>query len=357
MKNKYLIWLDFLTFLILISCETRLKFELPKIDPVPAILASNDPDCDFMLRVTIAKQFKDSINKVNANCSVSIFEDGNFFTELIIDTSLNSTQNIRDKAQGYPERIFIKDPNVKFSEGKEYKITANIQSYHLLSATTSIPQAVKIKSVTWKEYDGPMPLWYWQFIVEALAYYPEFNAVPPLVEWSIAFNDPPLIKNYYRIGVGFRGILHKVDDKYYYADGKMQYALTNSNDPIFMYVINRSSETNPDPDNKYYTFLTKEIIFNDYNFDGTEHSVRILTPRPSNIIQNADTISIFKYIINLYSLSEDYYKYWLDRYNVEKLSKDPFAEPLRIHSNISNGAGIFAFSSLDSDTVQMDINY
>ncbi|MBW6501322.1 MAG: DUF4249 domain-containing protein [Bacteroidales bacterium] len=355
MKNKYLRWINFLTSLIIISCETSLEFELPKNDPVPAILASNDPDCVFQVRVTMAKPFQDSIVKVNGSCSVSIFEDGNFFTELSLDTS--SFESIQDKFRGYPQRIFIKDPGIKFTEGKEYKITANIPGYHLLSATTSIPSAVKIKSVSWQEYEGTMPQWYWESTVETLASPPLHNAIPPLIEWTITFDDPPLIKNYYRIGVGFRGIVHKVDDNYFYADGKTQYAPTNSNDPTFMYVINRSSETNPDPDNKYYTVLTKEIIFSDYNFDGTVYSVRILTPRPSNIIQNADTNSFFKYIINLYSLSEDYYKYWLDRYHVEKLSKDPFAEPLRIHSNISNGAGIFAFSSLDTDTVQMDINY
>ncbi len=356
MKPESRIFYKFMVFLLLISCETSLKFELPEIDPVPAILSSNDPDCAFQVRVTMARPFQDSISHIDADCRIEIFEDDNFLAELFLDTSLNS-ENIRDEFQGYPGRIFIKDPEVKFKEGKEYKINVDVPGYHSLTATTSIPEAVKIKSVSWKEYNGPMPQWYWQYIVEALASYHPFNAIPPLVEWSITFDDPLLIKNYYRIGVGFRGILHKEGDIFYLADGKMQYAPTNSNDPTFMYVINRPPERDPDPDNKYYTFLTKEIIFSDYNFDGTEYSVRILTPRPGNIIEHADTNSIFKYIINLYSLSEDYYKYWIDRYHAEKLNMDPFSEPLRIHTNISNGAGIFAFSSLDTDTVQMDINY
>lgn len=347
--------ISFLTFLLIIACETSLKFELPKIDPVPAILASNDPDCAFQVRVTMAKPFQDPVVKVNENCSVSIFEDGKLFTELSLDTS--SFESYRDKVQDYPQRIFITDPGIKFTDGKEYKVNIDIPGYHSLSATTSIPDVVKINSVTWKEYGGPMPGWYWQSIVEALAGYGIFNAMPPLIEWSITINDPPMIKNYYRIGVGYNAIFNPEGQPTYSVVGKMQYALINSNDPTFMYVINRSPISDPDPNDIYYSVLTKEIIFSDYNFDGTEYSVRILTPRPSNIIQNADTNSIIKYIINLYSLSEDYYKYWLDRYHVEKLSKDPFAEPLRIHSNISNGAGIFAFSSLDTDTVQMDINY
>ena len=78
MKDKYLIWLNFLILLITISCETSLEFELPKINPEPAILASNDPDCAFQVRVTMAKPFLDSIVKINGNCSVSIFEDGIF---------------------------------------------------------------------------------------------------------------------------------------------------------------------------------------------------------------------------------------------------------------------------------------
>ena len=357
MKTKYLICFNFLTFLIIISCETSLEFELPKIDPVPAILSSNDPDCKFIFRVTNAKPFQDSIYQINPECRVKLFEEGNFFTELSLDTS--SFESILDEFQDYPKRIFIKDPELKFSENKEYKVEVSIPGYSLVSAKTYIPAPIEIKSVTWKEFDGVMPHWYEECIVEALGGYSIVKYTTPLIEWTITFDDPPAINNYYRIGLNYRYLFH-MQNINSIVDGKLQYAPSNSNDPVFMYVIYVS----PNPYPRFDGFrspdqLAKEIIFNDYNFDGKEYSVKILTPRPREIQRSTylGFNSDFKYIINLYSLSEDYYKYWLDRYKFEKLSKDPFAEPIRIHSNISNGAGIFAFSSLDTDTVPMNINY
>ena len=358
MKLKYLIWLQFSLLFICNSCETKTKFELPSVDPVLAVLSSNDLDYLFQVRVTLAKPFKDPLYPVNSDCHVKLFENDNPFAELKQDTiTVNNGENGRDKVQGYPERIYIKDTAVKFDWGKKYRIEVNIPDYPTLSATTYIPNPVKIKSITWIEFNGSMPYWYFDRPVEILVGPADIRATPPLIEWTITFDDPPTIENYYRIGVGFRAMHHKDDSTSYFIDGKVQYAPSNSNDPVFMYVINRSPIPNTNPDDIYYTVFTKEILFSDNNFEGKEYSVKILTPRPGDIKQMANANDSFKYIINLYSLSEDYYKYWLDRYKVEKLSDDPFSEPIRVHSNINNGAGIFAFSSFDSDTLQVDINY
>jgi hypothetical protein len=358
MKTKYPVWLLFLIILLNFSCTTDFKYELPKLDPVPAVIASNDPDNYFRLRVTIAKGFQDSVHNVNADFHVRLFEDGKQFTELREDTTYNYL-NHWNKYPGYRERIFIKDSEVNFMEGKEYRVEVTNPQYPLVSAKTSVPVPVKIKSITWERVDVSMPRWYGQFIVEVLGDFQYLNCTPPLIEWTITFDDPPGLNNYYRIGVNYRYMFHW-QGLTSTVDGKLQYAPSNSNDPVFMYVI----FTSPNPYPRFDGYrspdqLAKEILFNDYNFNGKEYSIKILTPRPSEIQRGSYQVynTDFKFVINLYSLSEDYYKYWLDRYKIEKLSGDPFSEPVRIHTNVSNGAGIFAFSSLDSDTVQMDINY
>jgi hypothetical protein len=359
MRRKYLVWFQcFITFICCNSCETNTKYELPDVVPVLAILSSNDPDNLFQVRVTIAKPFEDELYPVNADNHVKLFENGNLFAELMQDTILDNSENIHDKSQGYPQRIFIMDPEVKFTSGKEYKIEVSVPEYPTLSATTTIPDPVKIKSISKTEFDGGMPYRFWYYNpVDLLAGHSSTSANPPLIEWTITFDDPPAEKNYYRIGVRCRALLHKDDSISYFVDGMVGYSPVNSNDPIYMYVINRSPNRNINPNDIYHSVFTKQILFSDNNFDGNEFSVTILTPRPSDIQKITDENDTFNYIINLYSLSEDYYKYWLDRYRAEKLYDDPFSEPVRVHSNISNGAGIFAFSSFDSDTVLVDIRY
>jgi hypothetical protein len=359
--TPYILIILLIVINLCLSCISDTKFDLPQSNPVLAVLSSNDLDNFFQVRVTMAKPFGEKNYPVSADCGVKLFENGNMVAELKEDTSrLTNSEYIRDKAQNFPERIYIKDSSVKLNEGHEYSIEVNVSESPQVSATTTIPLPVKIKNISRAEIICAMPYWwYTTFDVEMLAFDPvvEFSSKTPYIEWTITFDDPQLTNNFYRIGVGYRAVLFKADTLNSIIDGKLQYASATTQDPVYMYVINKPSEPITNPQEKYYTYLFREMIFSDYNFNGQEYSLKIITPRPRDIQRSGDPKDSFKYIFSLYSLSEDYYKYWLDRYKVKKMAADPFSEPVRVHSNISNGAGIFAFSSFDCDTIPVDINY
>jgi hypothetical protein len=364
LKQKGILYILFIILIILnlcLSCESDTKFDQPQSDPVLAVLSSNDLDNFFQVRVTVAKPFGEKFYPVSADCNVKLYENGAIVAELKEDTSrLTNSEYIRDKAQNFPERIYIKDPSLKLKEDQDYSIEVNVSGFPKLNAITSIPSPVRIKNISRAEINCAMPYWwYTSFDVEMLAFDPtvQFYSKAPYIEWSITFDDPQLTNNFYRIGVGYRAVLFKADTINSIIDSKLQYASATEQDPVYMYVINKPSEPIKSPKEKYYTYLIREMIFSDNNFNGQEYTIKIITPRPKDIQRSGDPNDSFKYIISLYSLSEDYYKYWLDRYKVKKMAADPFSEPIRVHSNISNGAGIFAFSSFDCDTIPVDINY
>jgi len=90
-------------------------------------------------------------------------------------------------------------------------------------------------------------------------------------------------------------------------------------------------------------WITWELLWSDKSYNGSNHSFKIIAPRQVNGTY---------YVVSLYSLSYDYYNYMIDRWKYYRVSDDPFSEPIRLHSNTSNGCGIFAMYSVDKDTLQ-----
>jgi len=230
-------------------------------------------------------------------------------------------------------------------EGNRHKVKVNNPGYDDIEVETVKPAPVKIKSLTWKHIKGKMPEWYYvsSYNNYPLPLYPsgqEEHEDTLMLEFTIKFDDPPG-NNFYQFGI------HYLNYNFFeVAEYKMQYASFEWSDPLYnnMYYSTLLPTGGPQPGK------ANEIVFNDKDFNGEEKTVRLVKP-VSGIVT-----SPHKYIIKLYSLTEDHYKYIVTKWLYNRSKDDPFAEPVDFHSNVSNGIGIFSIASCDYDTIITDFH-
>ena len=319
------------------SCSNDMTFSLPDSDPLLAVLSHIGPDHDNKVRVTMARGILDPTIQMDIDCEVDLFEDGVLYKRLILDTPAILSGTI--STQGYLD--FPIDSSIVLSEGKEYSIEVKYPDFETVTARDIKPQTVRIREINWRFFTGEMPEWYYNTPWPNTSYdvYIPNPRDTLLIEIVITFDDPPSKDNFYSLGMNLvtpSGRPTPVD----FYNIRCQYALYSDPDPPFMMYNYRT---------KYpyyygwYNPTTYEILWKDNDFDGSRHSIVIIAPRPNEGS---------KCIISLYSLSGGYYKYMIDRWKYYKVSPDPFSEPIRLHSNTSNGCGIFALYSVDKDTLQ-----
>lgn len=339
MKSKWLLNLCLITCISAFSCSEDIKFTLPEIEPLLAVQSFVDPDNDFDLIVTMAKPLQEQNIELERNCQVDIYENDLFFTRLNLDSSkfIQSTDKQRFLR-------FFADPSVLFSENKEYKIEVKYPGFELVTAKSIKPKAVTIKEITHRYFIGEMPDWYYETPSKSASddHTGIIKRDTSLIEFTITFDDPIEASNFYRVGVNL--ITRPNPLPFYYYDWRLQYALLTSPDPCFMKYSyktkHRTASGWPNP-------TTYEMLFNDQISNGKEQTIKILVPGREVVSPGT------QYLITLYTINEDYYKYMVDRWKYIKTEKDPFAEPIKFYSNLSNGCGIFAFSSIDVDTLQL----
>lgn len=87
--------------------------------------------------------------------------------------------------------------------------------------------------------------------------------------------------------------------------------------------------------------LYREAFFTDGLFDGSTYTIDFTiqydAPRPE-----APVVIQRVFAIALLSVSEDFYRYWKTANEQALTNENPFAEPLRVHSNMTGGFGVFA---------------
>lgn len=85
----------------------------------------------------------------------------------------------------------------------------------------------------------------------------------------------------------------------------------------------------------------REAFFPDDPFDGTTRTLSFTiqydAPHP-----DANVVIHRGFAVALLSVSTDFYRYWETANEQSIVSNNPFSEPLRVHSNMENGLGVFA---------------
>lgn len=339
---KHILNSIFAGILILISsCSNDMTFSLPDTDPLLAVQSFIGPDHDSRVRVTMARGIQDPALQMDIDCQVDLFEDGVFYKSLTLDTPAILSGTI--STQGYLD--FPVDSSVVLSEGKEYSVKVNYPGFETVTARDAKPYTVKIKEINWRYLSVEWPEWYFDTPAYQVSLIGESRKKGSMIEFTVTIDDPSDTKNFYRIG------LNSVDlsSIYLARDCRSQYAIYSDPDPPYLEYRYKSKAHRYSGSFKGYNFapitqwITWEILWSDKSFNGSSHSFKIIAPPPGDGTY---------YVVSLYSLSYDYYNYMIDRWKYYKVSDDPFSEPIRLHSNTSNGCGIFAMYSVDKDTLQ-----
>lgn len=245
-----------------------------------------------------------SLNNQINNAKVAVFENGILFDSLKYSVSYFQSFDLTNLVNNYVSRSFHPKP------GNQYKIKIDVFGKAEATATTAIPDIVKIDKIDTTRVILTSPGWLLSNVD---------------MVFDIYFTDPGNEKNYYLI------FMPGDPEK-----GTFQ-------DPIVEEYLNSGT-------------INFGIAFSDKTFNGQQHRTT-LTINGSGIgypfINNQAYPPITKTVLNfkLYSITEDYFNYihtlnlFLKNYN------NPLANPTQVYSNIQGGYGIFAGASVSSDSI------
>ncbi len=193
--------------------------------------------------------------------------------------------------------------------GNSYGISVAYGDFDPVSASTRIPVPVTISDV-------------------------DTNTQGEYLNFDIDFTDNAATADYYSITIG---------GQYIYFDG------FDTIKSIAYYLYSPSVIVDNGTDDGSGMKYAEEFYFSDKTFNGGNVEF------PATVYVGPWSEDTVRYFVVLRSLSEEYYKYRLsyDKYN--EASGNPFAQPVQVYSNVTDGFGVFgSFSEFVSDTIVVE---
>jgi len=243
-----------------------------------------------------------------------------------VDSLKYYNDKFRNQTEYYQIPLNYRSFSLLAEAGKEYKIIVKAKGFPDVSATTKIPNLVKIDKVDTTK-----------IILEGTFEYWESNT---RIKCDVEFTDPTDEKNYYMLYVYLKS-----------NDFPAQQITFECNDPIVEENLDHGS-------------IPIGVAFSDKSINGRKYKLPITLnakdigwplyslpspPPPSGypLTTPYKTTVYFK----LYSITEDYFKYIRTLRLFLKNYGDPLAEPTEVYSNITGGYGIFAGAAVSTDSI------
>lgn len=274
--------------MLISSCEKTVQVDMPPYEPVLVVNSILDVDSALTVDVLHSRSILDSSRiKRITSAKVELYENDNYVGRMILDTNNAFTL-----------------PSFTPKSGNIYKIEVEQSGYKSVSAHTFTPQPVNIL----------------RHSVSGGAGKNEMNE--PLAVLNLSINDPS-DKNYY-----FFQLYKFVNDTFWIDTLSNQVFSWAERIPIY----NQSTEHSS---NLEIGYLTSDELFN-----GREYQFNLYFDEYE--LQDTSSSDLIAYVS---SVSPEFYKFIISQ-NLQQLSTgNPFAEPVRIYSNINNGLGIFGAST------------
>lgn len=269
--------------LMLCGCELVVDVDVP-IEKQNMVLSSFfNPDSTWKAKLSLSRHILDEAPYPAVEDALIVLFEG----ESPVDT-------LRHDQMGFY------DSDEEPVPGKIYSIRVISNDYGVVNASSSCPQTVEAQF---------SPL---QFNGTGEFGNPEYSL-------TISFKDPPG-KNFYQV----------------MAIGEYRY----ENPYTGQGFVNRSTMhiwSDDDGIDDPEVGNQEGFFFPDVLFDGENFSLNVkMTPNMWGGNANA------KYFIYFRQLNEDYYKYKVTSILQSHTASDPFAQPVKVYTNIENGFGIFA---------------
>jgi hypothetical protein len=108
---------------------------------------------------------------------------------------------------------------------------------------------------------------------------------------------------------------------------------------------------NTDPTATDNCFDGSQLLMKDVNFNG---GTKVLTVyiESSQLMNNSSGGMIHRPFVKVYRITADHFKYIKSLNTFENTAGNPFAEPVNVYSNISNGYGLFSAYTMAVDTLR-----
>ncbi len=289
---KYSVWV--VLIVISWSCEKIIDFNS---DDVRAKMVINSVLCpDDLLVVSLMES-----NSVLGDNTYTSLDDRT--VQVFKDNSLIETLIYGNNGNYFSENIY---PTV----GESYDLKVLNNGEEELTAKATVPIPIEIISVD-----------------------TEMVKNDTWVELFITFKDPVNAGNYYKLSLEEKIKKdHSLVKGSANNDSLVSYKWIDLDQNAFLSSMGAVPNDGIVQDitfNKYY-------IFSDQIIDGKTFTLRVSTP-----IRLPDNNEPYSMVVNLQSLSEDYFYYLKSKTLYDALSNNSFVEPIGIMSNINNGMGIF----------------
>ena len=258
--------------------------------------------------VVNAVQHPDSLWGVSLSGTKYILEPGYAydpinFADVVIHKPDGSTEKLIERGDGY---YF---GSTRPLPGNNYRITVDRENYQSVEGEMKMPSVVDIIEVEWDSAhaeDGSGG-----GVIR--------NGQRLDVPFTIKFADPVSESNYYSVKVVLYVIreYNRYPDNVTVIDTMQSYAQTYIRDPSIS--------------------TDDQSEFSDKTFDGKTVTLPFVAE-----MQIWDWGTHYKTEVWLMNASEDFFKYTKTMRLQSEVSGDPFAQPVQVYSNMSNGFGIFS---------------
>lgn len=270
----------FLSFIIA-SCELVVDVDVPMKTPKITVNSFFAADSVWGVQLHKSKYVLDEGDfQPIANAAITIKQDGLIY------------ENLTHEGNGF----YSSPSGNKPVPGKNYDIEITAPDMASVSAQSSIPDSAEVKNVVFTYKDG------------TTTGTGSFNFI-----LDLEFQDNPNVENFYEVQLFTESFFVNRQNgdtiRFFF--------------PMYIFTDDQSIDD----------LGSESILFSDKLFNGKEYKLAI---------KGTDFNTDSKFTLYFRTLSEDMYKYKLTSSLQNNSSGDPFAQPVHVYNNISNGFGIFA---------------
>ncbi len=277
------------------GCELIINPDLPEHTPRLVIKAFFTPDEGLAASVSRSVGILDPSpgpERLVTGANVELLSDGRIIDRLpFLDR----------------ERVYASE--IPLQAGRSYSLQVSAPGFETVHATDSAPP--------------PVPMSIESYRVETSDPIPGEPGVSTVTEFRITLQiqDPPGEKNRYQIRViapgrsGRRDLYFSTRDPSIISDNRIEDPVTEGVEP----------------------FTGSEPFFSDALFDGESHEIEVSS---FDLAVEASLERVIWFQIR--HVSENYYRHLRSALLHKTTDDNPFAEPVRVYSNVENGYGIFA---------------
>jgi Domain of unknown function (DUF4249) len=297
MFKHYTIGFIGLLGVLLTACENPANFKFDQ-EPARLVIVSNfTTDQGFHVQVSKSRSPLDNgpTEYIN-NAKVEIWE-GETLKEYLYPANTRS-----DEAPYYA------GSSIQPKIGEVYTIRVEAPGFEPVTAKSAIPERVNLSCLR----------------VENFVENPE--GTEGLIRYNmnlrLCFNDPPKEKNYYHINIYQRNYQ-------FFREGM---------DTVLGREISRKLSFQGVKDNAYIANYDGGLLVEDTGRDGLSLEIQV----PLNVLVDSKMEILGDIFVELRSVSAEYYLFLSSLSRQRSNREFPFAEPVTLFNNITNGQGVFA---------------